>query len=122
MRRTIKKWWGTATTCGRQGADAFVAISLQETGSAFLVLMIGASLAILFTTFEFITSAVKRESERNMDNTILRPYSSKEYAAPVVHGAVENLLPVLLRRDKPFVWSVEDKSLQLPRLVYVEQL
>lgn len=110
MRRTFKKWWGTSSSCGaRTGSEAFTAISLHETGSAFLILILGACMAIAFTILEFVLS-MKRDNWR--DNTVSHRFMANEFAAPVVQGTVANLLPLILQNDRPFIWSMQESTNQ----------
>lgn len=105
MRRTFKKWWGTSSTCNgvRTGSDAFTAISLHETGSAFLILLLGACIAIVLGVMEFMLSTKRENLQDKTDNFAV---SDKEFASPSVVG---NLLPVLMHYDRSFIWRVEDK-------------
>lgn len=108
MKRTFKKWWGTSSSCNgaRTGSDAFTAISLHETGSAFIVLLFGACIAGVIGVIEFMLSKKRENMQGKTENFIV---SDKEFAAPVVQGTVGNLFPILMHYDRSFIWRVEDK-------------
>lgn len=62
MKRTFKKWWGTTSSCsGLTGSDPYTTISMLEAGSAFIILLFGACLAILIGMLEYLLTA-KREN------------------------------------------------------------
>lgn len=55
MRRLFQKWWGAESVCFTNSGESFLGMSLYETGTAFLILIFGASLSITFMLAEFFS-------------------------------------------------------------------
>ncbi|CAL8115696.1 unnamed protein product [Orchesella dallaii] len=105
MKRIFKKWWGAEATCSGS-SDSITPISLLETGSAFLILIIGASISFSFVLIEFLSSA---KQENWQTRTWKHHLSPHEFGAPIVHDTMAHLIPVLAQ-DKTIIWSIEDRN------------
>lgn len=111
MKRLFKKWWGETSTCSGVGDD-FVGMSLYETGTAFIILIIGMSLAITFFAGEIFYLS-KRKHSTNLSSL------SQESIIPhheLIHD-IANLDNLSLRKtsqnsinikapDHPFIYSI----------------
>ncbi|XP_035714501.1 probable glutamate receptor [Folsomia candida] len=71
MRRLFLKWWGTESVCFTNSGESFLGMSLYETGTAFLILLFGLSLAIALMLGEFyIRRPSKNSSRPGSDNSL----------------------------------------------------